>query len=218
MVASPCNPAGTMLHPDELAALAAWCDGAGVRLISDEIYHGLNYDSPIATAAAFSASAIVDNSFSKYFSMTGWRIGWLLVPDDLVDSVFRLAGNFAICPPTLSQLAAVAAFDAYAELDANVDRYRANRELLLRRLPEIGLDKLAPADGAFYVYADVSRWTDDAMAWTARLLDETGVAVAPGIDFDPVDGGKFIRFCFAGDGRDIARGVEELGKWLATRA
>jgi aspartate/methionine/tyrosine aminotransferase len=218
VLASPANPTGTMVAPDELSALVAWCDAHGTRLVSDEIYHGITFGPDVASAWQFGRTPLVVNSFSKYFSMTGWRIGWLLVPDDLVDSVFRLAGNFAICPPTLSQLAAVAAFDAYAELDANVDRYRANRELLLRRLPEIGLDKLAPADGAFYVYADVSRWTDDAMAWTARLLDETGVAVAPGIDFDPVDGGKFIRFCFAGDGRDIARGVEELGKWLVTRA
>jgi aspartate/methionine/tyrosine aminotransferase len=149
--------------------------------------------------------------------MTGWRIGWLLVPDELVDSVDRLAGNFAICPPALSQLAAVAAFGAYDELDMNVARYSANRDLLLRRLPEIGLDRLAPADGAFYIYADVSRWTEDAMRWSSRLLDEAGVAVAPGLDFDPVDGGKFIRMCFAGDGADIDRGVDQLGEWLRSK-
>jgi aspartate/methionine/tyrosine aminotransferase len=126
-----------------------------------------------------------------------------------------LAGNFAICPPALSQLAAVAAFDAYDELDANVARYRANRDLLLRRLPEIGLDKIAPPDGAFYIYADVSRWTDDSLAWGAQLLADAGVAVAPGIDFDPADGGKFIRLCFAGDGADIDRAVDRLGDWLA---
>ena len=147
--------------------------------------------------------------------MTGWRIGWLLVPDELVDAVDRLAGNFTICPPALSQLAAVAAFDAYDELDANVARYAANRARLLAQLPAIGLDRLAPADGAFYVYADVSRWTDDALAWSARLLDETGVAVAPGLDFDPVDGGKFVRLCFAGDGDEIERAVSIMGEWLA---
>ena len=146
--------------------------------------------------------------------MTGWRIGWLLMPDELRDPVDRLAGNFTICPPALSQLAAVAAFDAYDELDANVARYAGNRDLLLDALPAIGLDQLAPADGAFYVYADVSRWTDDSLAWAARLLADTGVAVAPGLDFDPVDGGQFIRMCFAGDSEQIARGVERMGTWL----
>jgi aspartate/methionine/tyrosine aminotransferase len=147
--------------------------------------------------------------------MTGWRLGWLLVPDQLLDSVDRLASNFALCPPTLAQYAAVRAFDAYAELDANVARYRANRDLLLERLPAIGLDRLAPADGAFYIYAEVSHWTSDSLAFGARLLDETGVAVAPGIDFDPVDGGKFIRISFAGDSTEIAEAVEVLGEWLA---
>ena len=146
--------------------------------------------------------------------MTGWRIGWLLVPDELIEAVDRLAGNFAICPPALSQLAAVAAFDDYDELDANVARYAANRAMLLDSLPQIGLDKLAPADGAFYIYADVSAWTDDSMAWAARLLAEAGVAVAPGLDFDVADGRHFIRMCFAGDGDEIARGVELLGEWL----
>jgi aspartate/methionine/tyrosine aminotransferase len=155
------------------------------------------------------------NSFSKYFSMTGWRIGWLLVPDALVDAVDRLAGNFTICPPALSQLAAVAAFDAYDELDANVARYAENRSLLLARLPEIGLDRIAPPDGAFYVYADVSKWTTDSLRWCATALEQTGVAVAPGVDFDPADGGKFVRFCFAGDGGDIDRALDLLGDWLA---
>ena len=147
--------------------------------------------------------------------MTGWRIGWLLVPDELMDAVDRLAGNLTICPPALSQFGAVAAFDAYDELDANVARYADNRARLLEALPAIGLHKLAPADGAFYIYADVSGWTSDSMSWAARLLDEAGVAVAPGLDFDPVDGGKFIRLCFAGDGDEIIRGVHQLGAWLA---
>jgi aspartate/methionine/tyrosine aminotransferase len=155
------------------------------------------------------------HSFSKYFSMTGWRIGWLLVPDDLIDSVDRLAGNFSICPPALSQFAAVAAFDAYDELDANVARYADNRAMLLEALPAIGLDRLAPADGAFYIYADVSRWTSESLTWAARMLDETGVAVAPGVDFDTVDGGKYIRMCFAGDGEDLRRAVDVMGDWLA---
>ena len=146
--------------------------------------------------------------------MTGWRLGWLLVPDELIDAVDKLAGNFALCPPTLSQHAAVRAFECYDELDANVARYKANRDLLINGLAEIGIDRIAPADGAFYVYADVSRWTDDSLAWGARLLEETGVAVAPGIDFDKVNGGKFIRLCFAGDARILTTGIELLGEWL----
>jgi aspartate/methionine/tyrosine aminotransferase len=241
VLASPANPTGTMVAPAELAAITAWCDLHGVRLVSDEIYHGISYTEPaisawrfsrssivvnsfskenyasheVVTTRAASPSAIVIGSFSKYFSMTGWRIGWMLVPDDLMDSVDRLAGNFTICPPTLSQLAAVAAFDAYDELDANVQRYRANRDLLLTRLPEIGVERFAPPDGAFYIYADVSRWTDDSLTWCARLLDETGIAVAPGVDFDRVHGGKFIRMCFAGDAETISQATDVMGAWLA---
>jgi aspartate/methionine/tyrosine aminotransferase len=215
VVASPANPTGTMVTPAELAAITTWCDANGVRLISDEIYHGITFSGEASCAWQTSRRAIVVNSFSKYFSMTGWRLGWLLVPDELLDSVDRLASNFTLCPPTLPQHAAVAAFDAYAELDANVEHYRANREFLLARLPEIGLDRLAPADGAFYIYADVSRWTDDSLAFGARLLAETGVAVAPGIDFDPVDGGRYIRLSFAGDAAEIALAVDLLGEWLS---
>jgi aspartate/methionine/tyrosine aminotransferase len=214
IVASPANPTGTMVPPDELRALLEWCTAHGTRFVSDEIYHGITYGVPSTCAWSLGADSIVVNSFSKYFSMTGWRIGWLLVPDELIDAVDRLAGNFTICPPALSQLAAVAAFDAYDELDDNVARYAANRARLLEQLPGIGLNKLAPADGAFYIYADVSEWTSDSLSWAARLLDEAGVAVAPGIDFDTVDGGKFIRMCFAGDGDEIIRGVEQLGAWL----
>jgi len=214
VVASPANPTGTMVTPPELAAITTWCDANGVRLISDEIYHGITFSGEASCAWQTSRRAIVVNSFSKYFSMTGWRLGWLLVPDELLDSVDRLASNFTLCPPTLPQHAAIAAFDAYAELDANVEHYRANREFLLARLPEIGLDRLAPADGAFYIYADVSKWTDDSLAFGARLLAETGVAVAPGIDFDPVDGGRYVRLSFAGDATEIAEAVDILGDWL----
>jgi aspartate/methionine/tyrosine aminotransferase len=217
VVASPANPTGTMLTPSELAGIAAWCDVNGVRLVSDEIYHGITYTGAPSCAWSTSRNAIVVNSFSKYFCMTGWRLGWLLVPDELLDSVDRLASNFALCPPTLAQHAAVHAFDAYAELDANVARYRTNRHLLLDRLPTIGLDRLAPADGAFYIYADVSRWTSDSLAWGARLLDDTGVAVAPGVDFDPIDGGRFIRMSFAGDTAEVAEAVDVLGDWLASQ-
>jgi aspartate/methionine/tyrosine aminotransferase len=214
VLASPANPTGAMLAPDELATIAGWCDAHGVRLVSDEIYHGITYRGAPSCAWSTSRNAIVVNSFSKYFCMTGWRLGWLLVPDELLDSVDRLASNFALCPPTLAQHAAVYAFDAYAELEANVARYRANRDLLLKRLPAIGLDRLAPADGAFYIYADVSRWTSDSLAWGARLLDETGVAVAPGVDFDPVDGDRFIRMSFAGETAEIAEAIDVLGEWL----
>lgn len=214
VLASPANPTGTMVSADDLAAIISWCDLHDVRLVSDEIYHGISYGQPATTAWRTSRRAIVVNSFSKYFSMTGWRIGWLLVPDELLDAVDRLAGNFALCPPTLSQHAAVHAFDTYDELDVNVARYRVNRDLLLDRLPAIGLYRLAPADGAFYIYADVSAFTDDALPWAARLLDETGVAIAPGVDFDPVDGGRFVRMSFAGETSEIAAGVEVLGDWL----
>lgn len=214
VLASPANPTGTMVDAAELAALTAWCDAHGTRLISDEIYHGITYGIAAASSWRSSRNAVVVNSFSKYFSMTGWRIGWLLVPDSLVDSVDRLAGNFAICPPALSQLAAVAAFADYAELDANVARYADNRGLLLDRLPAIGVDRLAPPDGAFYIYADVSAWTDDSLSWCARLLDETGVALAPGVDFDPAEGRRFVRMCFAGDGAELAQAVDTIGAWL----
>src|SRR4051812_23558724 len=218
IVASPANPTGTMISRDEITALAQWCDAHGTRFVSDEIYHGITYGEPGACAWAAGRNSIVVNSFSKYFSMTGWRIGWLLVPDELVDAVDRLAGNFTICPPALSQLAAVAAFEAYDELDANVARYAENRAVLLEQLPTIGVDRLAPADGAFYVYADVSEWTDDSLTWSARLLDETGVAVAPGLDFDPLEGGRFIRMCFAGGGDEMAHAVTLLGEWLGHQA
>ena len=197
-----------------MAALSAWCTAHGTRLISDEIYHGITFDVPGTCAWSADRSAVVVNSFSKYYCMTGWRIGWLLMPDDLADSIDRLTGNFTICPPTLAQLAASAAFDAYDELDANVARYAQNRASLLDGLRSIGVDRLAPADGAFYVYADVSRWTDDAEAWCARILDDTGVALVPGVDFDPIDGGRYVRMCFAGDGGDLVRAVELVGDWL----
>jgi aspartate/methionine/tyrosine aminotransferase len=213
IVASPSNPAGTMLHPDELAAIVAWCDSAGVRLISDEIYHGLNYESPIATAAAFSPHAIAVNSFSKYFAMTGWRIGWLILPEDLVRPVERLAQNLFISPPHISQIAAEAAFDCHDELAANVARYRRSRDHLLRTLPEAGFTRLSPAEGAFYLFADISERSNDSTAFCTRMLAEVGIAATPGVDFDHTRGNHFLRFSYCGPEADMREATERLKPW-----
>jgi aspartate/methionine/tyrosine aminotransferase len=213
IVASPCNPAGTMLHSDELAEIATWCDRNGVRLISDEIYHGLNYDSPIASAAQFSDSAIVVNSFSKYFSMTGWRIGWLVLPADLTRPVECLAQNLFISAPYIAQVAAEAAFDCHAELQANVARYRRSRDHLLAALPSAGFTRLSPAEGAFYLFADVSDRTNDSVAFCARMLNEAGVAASPGVDFDRARGNRFIRFSYCGPEDDMREAAERLRLW-----
>ena len=205
-----------MLPPDELAAIARWCEESGVRLVSDEIYHGITYGVATSSAWETSRTGVVFGSFSKYFSMTGWRLGWMLVPEDLRRPVDVLTGNFTICPPVLSQYAAIAAFtpESYAELDGHVARYATNRDLLLDGLPRLGIDRLAPADGAFYVYADISHLTDDSHAWCLRLLAETGVATAPGIDFDTRRGNEFVRLSFAGGTDEITEGLDRLGRWL----
>ncbi|MDP6391121.1 MAG: aminotransferase class I/II-fold pyridoxal phosphate-dependent enzyme [Alphaproteobacteria bacterium] len=213
IVASPSNPTGTMLEPDALKELADYCDTHGIRLISDEIYHGITYGRKAATVLEYSSSAIVLNSFSKYFSMTGWRLGWMVVPEDVLRAVECLAQNFFISPPTLSQIAGIAAFDCIEELDGNVARYAENRELLLDRLPKAGFEDLAPADGAFYIYADVTRMTNDSEALCRKILHETGVAVTPGVDFDPERGNRFIRFSFAESNREIAGAAEALIDW-----
>jgi aspartate/methionine/tyrosine aminotransferase len=218
LLASPANPTGTMVLPEELAAIAAWCEEHRVQLISDEIYHGIEYapldgHAPLARCAwETSREAVVFGSFSKYFSMTGWRIGWLLAPRRLHRPIDVLTGNFTICPPVLAQHAAVHAFtpQAIAELDGHVTRYAANRRLLLDGLPRLGITRLAPADGAFYVYADVGHLTDDTMAFARHLLATTGVAVAPGIDFDTTDGGRFLRMSFAGAGAEISEALDRL--------
>jgi aspartate/methionine/tyrosine aminotransferase len=218
VVASPANPTGTVLDPAELAALARYCEDRGIQLVSDEIYHGISYPGAPATSSAWSTSreAIVVNSFSKYFSMTGWRLGWLVVPTRLLRAVDRLTGNFTICPPALPQLAALGAFTpaSYAEADGHVERYAANRALLLDGLPRLGIGALAPADGAFYVYADVSHLTRDSMDLTHRLLADVGLAVAPGADFDPVEGGRWIRLSFAGATADVEEALRRLASWL----
>ena len=220
VVASPANPTGTVLDPAELAALATWCDANEVQLVSDEIYHGIGYGAPFASAWQTSRQAIVINSFSKYWCMTGWRLGWMLLPERLRGAAGALAGNFTICPPALPQLAAIAAFEpeSYAEADSHVARYRTNRDLLLTGLPELGIDRLAPADGAFYAYADVSALTTDSMSWCQRLLADTGVAVVPGHDFDPARGGEFIRMSFAGATEDVRTALVRLGEWLASHS
>jgi aspartate/methionine/tyrosine aminotransferase len=213
IVASPCNPVGTMLHRDELAAIAAWCDRNGVRLISDEIYHGLNYDHPIASAAEFSPSAVVVNSFSKYFSMTGWRVGWLVLPPDLVRPVECLAQNMFISAPHISQVAAEAAFDCHAELRANVARYRRSRDHLLTALPVAGFTRLSPAEGAFYLFADISDRSNDSVEFCARMLLEAGVAATPGVDFDHSRGGRFLRFSYCGPEADMREAAARLKRW-----
>jgi aspartate/methionine/tyrosine aminotransferase len=216
IVASPSNPTGTVLPPEELEAIARWCEERGVQLISDEIYHGISYGTEVGCAWRFSTEAVVLGSFSKYFAMTGWRLGWMLVPRRLHRAVDVLTGNYNICAPTLAQRAAVAAFtdDSYAELDANVARYRTNRDVLLKGLADIGFGKVAPVDGAFYAYVDVAEHTDDSLTWCRRLLDDTGVAITPGIDFDPVHGGKFVRLSFAGSEAELSEAVERMGAWL----
>ena len=213
IVASPCNPAGTMLHVDELRDIAAWCDANGVRLISDEIYHGLNYDSPIATAAAFSPGAVVINSFSKYFSMTGWRIGWMVLPEDLVRPVECLAQNLFISAPHISQIAAEAAFDCHPELRANVARYRRSRDHLLEHLPRAGFTRLSPAEGAFYLYADIAERANDSVAFCARMLAEAGIAATPGVDFDRARGNRFLRFSYCGPEADMRDAAARLLRW-----
>jgi aspartate/methionine/tyrosine aminotransferase len=213
IVASPSNPAGTMLAPDELERIARHCSENGIRLVSDEIYHGITFGAKTATAAAYSGDAIVINSFSKYFSMTGWRLGWMIVPEDLSRAVECLAQNLFISPPALSQHAAIAAFDCHDELRGNVERYARNRALLLDELPKAGFDDLAPADGAFYIYADVSRMTNDSVDFCRRMLNDTGIAATSGLDFDPVRGNAFVRFSFAGATDDMAEAARLLRHW-----
>lgn len=218
IVASPANPTGTVIPPEELAAIATWCTANGVRLVSDEVYHGLVYDGAPATSCAWETSrdAVVVNSFSKYFAMTGWRLGWLLVPERLRRTVNCLTGNFTICPPAVAQHAAVAAFtpESIAEADGLLAHYADNRRLLLDGLRGIGIDRLAPTDGAFYVYADVSAFTSDSLSFCSKLLADTGVAIAPGIDFDTVRGSSFVRLSFAGPTSDVEEAVRRIGPWL----
>ncbi len=215
LLASPANPTGTMLTGPALADLCAACDRLGLWFVSDEIYHGLDYTEPAQTALAHLDTAIVINSFSKYFSMTGWRIGWMVVPEGLLRAVERIAQNLYISPPTLSQHAAIAAFDAGEDLEALKAVYARNRDLLLEALPKAGFTEILPADGAFYLYADVGRLTNDSVEFASRMLTEAGVAATPGVDFDPDRGSRYLRFSYAGRTDDMAEAARRLRNWLA---
>ena len=214
LVASPANPTGTMMSRDALNGLISAAESAGIRFISDEIYHGLDYAFPAVTAAELSANALVINSFSKYFCMTGWRVGWMVVPESLVRSIERLQQNLSISVPTLSQIAAEAAFDGYAEMEEIKRGYLENRRILIDGLPRAGLTKFLPADGAFYLYADVSDFTSDSFAFAGEMLEKAHVAATPGVDFDPIHGRQFIRFSYARSAQEMREAVERIARWL----
>lgn len=213
IIASPSNPTGTMIDRATMAELTEYCRANGIRLVSDEIYHGITYENDAITALEFDDSAIIINSFSKYFSMTGWRIGWMIVPEDLQRAMECLSQNLFISAPTLSQIAGVAAFDCEPEIAANLAKYAANRKVLMEQLPRAGFDKISPVDGAFYVYADVTELTNDSLSFCRRILNETGVAITPGVDFDPDRGHRYVRFSFAESAEQIAGAAEALIDW-----
>ncbi|MGY6569424.1 MAG: pyridoxal phosphate-dependent aminotransferase [Salinarimonas sp.] len=211
---SPANPSGTMIGRVGLADLGAACREAGIWFVSDEIYHGLTYDAPAQTALAVDPDAVIVNSFSKYYCMTGWRIGWLVLPPALVRPVEVLAQSLYISAPYISQVAAIAAFEATQELEVIKAGYARNREILLEELPRIGITEMHPVDGAFYVYADIARFTNDSLDFCKRMLDEAGIAATPGLDFDPVEGAHHMRLSFAGTEEDCREGMRRLKAWL----
>jgi Aspartate/tyrosine/aromatic aminotransferase len=215
IIASPANPTGTVIPDAELAAIAEVCRARDIAMVSDEIYHGLSYVGPTASMLQFAPEALVINSFSKYWSMAGWRLGWLLVPSDLVPAARAYIGNLFLTPPSLSQHAALAAMDATEELEGHLQTYRRNRDLMLEALPTLGLRRIAPPDGAFYIWADIGHLTDDSVAFCERLLRDTGVATAPGVDFDPVEGHRFIRFSFAVSTAEVEDALGRLRGWFA---
>jgi aspartate/methionine/tyrosine aminotransferase len=214
LVASPANPTGTMLDRAALASLIHSTHDAGSAFISDEIYHGIEYEAKAVSALEITDDCYVINSFSKYFSMTGWRVGWMVVPEDHIRHVERLAQNMFICSPHASQLAALAAMDAHDELQENLDVYRKNRTLMMAGLPKAGFTKFAPPDGAFYVYVDVSEYTDDSLAFSKQILAEAGVAITPGLDFDPARGAGTLRLSYARRTADIEEGLSRLEKFM----
>ncbi|MBP2158899.1 MULTISPECIES: pyridoxal phosphate-dependent aminotransferase [Asticcacaulis] len=210
IIASPANPTGTLIAPEELKAIAEVCRARNIRVISDEIYHGLTYDRPARSMLEYAPDAIVVSSFSKYFSMVGWRLGWLLVPEAQLDTARAYVGNLFLTAPSLSQHAGLIALDSRDELESHVATYRRNRHLLLDALPGLGLNHIAPPDGAFYIYADIGHLTDDSLNFCKALLEETGVATAPGIDFDPVEGHRFIRFSFAVSTPEVEEAIRRI--------
>lgn len=214
LVASPANPTGTMMDRAALTALHACARDLGLAFVSDEIYHGLDYAFAAVSAAEIAEDAVVINSFSKYFCMTGWRVGWMVVPPEVARTMERLQQNLSISVPTLSQIAAQAAFDGREEMDAIKHGYEENRRILVEGLPKIGIDRFLPVDGAFYLYADVSRFTGDSAAFATRMLDSALVATTPGVDFDPFRGRQFLRFSYAGSAPDMAEAVERIGAFL----
>ena len=217
ILASPGNPSGTVLRREELAGLTGRAAELGISVISDEIYHGLDYGAGFHSALEVSDDVVVINSFSKYFSMTGWRVGWMVVPETMIRTIERIAQNMFICPPHASQVAALAALDCVPEAEANLAVYAANRRMLLERLPQIGFDRIAPPEGAFYIYADVSELTEDSLKFAAEILEKAGVAVTPGLDFDPRRGAQTLRFSYAGASADIAEGLDRLAAFMAAR-
>ncbi|MGH8147423.1 MAG: pyridoxal phosphate-dependent aminotransferase [Rhodanobacteraceae bacterium] len=218
IIASPANPTGTIIAAAELEAIVAVCDNRNIQIISDEIYHGWSYTEPAHSITEFEPNAMVVNSFSKYYCMTGWRLGWLLTPPQHIERVRSYAGNLFLCAPTPSQHTALVAMDSREELDANIVTYRRNRTLLLQALPALGLDAIAPPDGAFYIYADVKHLTDDSMQFCIELLHDTGVAMAPGVDFDPIEGRHFVRMSFAASTDDMEEALSRLRPWFIARA
>lgn len=214
IIASPANPTGTIIGGDELRAIAAVCRHRGIRILSDEIYHALSYGEPCRSMTEYDPDAVIISSFSKYYCMPGWRLGWLLVPPDLIERAWSYLGCLFLTPPTLSQHAALAALDCAEELDANVAVYAGNRARLLEALPQMGLRRIAPPDGAFYIYADIGHLTDDSMGFCRKLLLDTGVATGPGIDHDPVDGHRFFRLSFAISAEEVEQALQRLGDWL----
>lgn len=217
ILASPGNPSGTVLRPDEMRALTQAAAAKGMAVISDEIYHGLSYDDRCHSALEITDEVFIVNSFSKYFSMTGWRVGWMIVPETHLRTVERLAQNLFICPPHASQVAALAALDCEEEAQANLAVYRENRRLMLEGLPKAGFTRIAPPEGAFYIYADVSEFTDNALEFATEILDHAGVAVTPGLDFDPDRGARTLRFSYARATADIAEGLRRLTEFMASR-
>jgi aspartate/methionine/tyrosine aminotransferase len=218
IIASPANPTGTIIATDELAAIAKVCAQRGIRIVSDEIYHGLSYTGPTVSLLAYDPRALIVNSFSKYFSMPGWRLGWLVAPLDLIDAAYARMSNLFLTPPVLSQHAGMIAFDCDTELQGHIATYAKNREAMLAALPALGLAKIAPPDGAFYIWADIGHLTDDSMGFCTQLLNDTGVATAPGVDFDPIEGNRFMRFSFAVSTPLVEEAIARMIPWFAARA